>query len=299
MITDRQIQKYEKTQIKEQRLTVARGITGVIDTLIVGVGQCSTNIRDIDITKHEAEVIRALNRDMPGVFVMQRQNHRKPRSPRDDGTLPWRGMDTSHPEEAFELHLDTICSGTPICSELLSTDQVTKYADGLSMAWVGARNDDKSFALNLTIVEPTLPLGLKNDLTGSNKTVKQTLDLLQRADSQYIAPSFLIDRGGTKLYTPDLWEQHILTVLDETEGKFMLDLAHGTEQAHDPAQNFAKSVEAQERALDHYIQIGERTGMWARGILLEASDAPSDTDPNMPLKIALEGITHIVSSMLH
>ncbi len=281
------------------RTRISRGIRGEIPLLVVGKGQCSTNIRDINITHSEARDHRAFMDTTPDVLVTQRQNHWKPRSPREDGSTPWEGMETTHLNEALKLHLDSLGAGVPICMEVALPRHLERYAAGLTLAWIGARNRDKNFIVEATILEKHLPLGIKNDLAGNVDWALTMADAMNhiRTNVAGSAPVFLVDRGGTELNTPRRWEDHTKRTLERTRGQHVICLGHGTEQAHDPDGNFGKSVEGQISAMEHYIKIGEQTGMWANGLLLEASDAPSDTDPNMPHQIALDGIAHIASLM--
>lgn len=282
-----------------QRKQVSQTLRGEIAGLIVGVGQCSTNVRDIDITRSESADNRRFMADRRGVLLAQRLNHWKPRSPRSDGIKPWEGMETTHKAEAMQLTEETTSSGSPVCMELALPHHVI-YVPHLAFGWFGSRNRDDRFTLNLAAKHPDLPLLGKNDLDGDMTWARRFVKTARhiRSHMSRAAVVATLHRGGSELHTPELWEQSVLRELELTEGQMMLDLAHGAEQAHEPNGNYdVKSVEGQERALEHYIEIGERTGMWARGLLIEASDAPSDTDPNMPRQKALDGIVHILSLM--
>lgn len=285
--------------IEWQRQQISRTLTGEAQGLVVGLGQCSTNIRDVAITRDEAHGNTRFMASKRGVLMAQRLNHWKPRTPRADGTKPWEGMETTHEQEAMQLTEETTSSGSPVCMEL-ALPHHTRYVPHLAFGWIGARNRNDRFTMNLATEESGLPLFAKNDLDGDMTWARRFVDTARHIRSHMsrgavVAP---LHRGGSQLHTPELWEQSVLRELELTDGQMMLDLAHGAEQAHGPNGNFdVKTIEGQERALEHYIEIGERTGMWARGLLIEASDAPSDTDPNMPRQIALDGITHILSAM--
>lgn len=285
--------------IEWQRQQVSQTLRGEVSGLVVGLGQCSTNIRDVAITRDEARGNTRFMAGKRGALVAQRLNHWKPRTPRADGTKRWEGMETTHEAEAMKLTEETTSSGLPVCMEL-ALPRHTIYIPHLAFGWIGARNRDETFALNLAAENPGLPLFGKNDLDGDMTWARRFVDTARHIRSHMSRDAVVttLHRGGSNLHTPELWEQSVLRELELTEGRMMLDLAHGAEQAHEPSGNFdSKSTEGQERALEHYIEIGERTGMWARGLLIEASDAPSDTDPNMPRQVALDGIVHILSVM--
>lgn len=283
-----------------RRKLVSEALLGKTSLLIAGIGQCSTTQRDVDITKKEATENQQFMIRTPRAYVLQRQNHWKPRSPRSDGSMPWFGMETTDPEAAYQLHIDSLANGTSICTELAYPEQTARYAGGLVMAWIGARNTDLEHILDLAIRYPSLPIGYKNALDGSTDVALKNVAMINtvRANTaENPAPAVLLYRGGTDLDTPQKWEDDLKRTLGDMKGVMMLDLAHGSEQAHDPNGNFKKSSIGQIKAMEHYIKICEQASVWANAVMLEASDAPSETDPNMPHQVALDGIAHIAQLM--
>lgn len=270
------------------------------DMLLVGIGQCSMNADHLDITRREAESNLKLMRTIPSSLIMQRQNYWKPHTPRTDGTTPWEGMETTHPAEAITFFQESLEKEILICSEVALCEHIGKYASGLTLGWVGARNRDDSFVRNLATAESDMPLAIKNDLDGSlDWALDTTTNCTElRENSDRPGAVVLLHRGGDNLNTPEKWEKSVISAIQRTGGRMILDLAHGAEQAHDPNGNYQKSANAQARALEHYIAIGERTGLWVKGLLIEASDAPSATDPNMPRQLAIDGLMHIRSQMV-
>lgn len=284
--------------IEWQRQQVSQTLRGEVSGVIVGLGQCSTNIRDIAITRDEARDNTRFMASKRGALIAQRLNHWKPRTPRADGTKPWEGMETTHEQEAMQLTEETTSSGSPVCMEL-ALPHHTRYIPHLTFGWIGARNRNDTFTTNLAAEEFELPLFAKNDITGDMTWARNFVDTARHIRSHISrgATVEVLHRGGTDLSTPQLWEDSIKELLDETGGECGIDLGHGAEQAHDPDQEFQKSAVGEQAAMEHYTEICERLGIWARMLLIEASDAPSDTDPNMPRQIALDGITHILSVM--
>lgn len=285
-LTDNELQ-----QVAEHRTLFVSGMEGITPVLVGAEGQCSTTKRDAQITLREGTVTRDLILDASNLFALKRINNWKPRSNPDD----WHGLETEDPELAYQLLVETVRAGAATCTELAVVMHALRYAQTLTMGWVGARNRDASEIEAISEVDPLLPLLIKNDLDGTHDWAQNMVgELRQKGRSSY-----LLYRGGSALSTPAQWESAVLHVIEQTEGKIMLDLAHGSEQAHDPEGRFRKSAEAQLRALEHYLAMGERTGLWAHGIMLEASDAPSDTDPNMPHIAAINGLRDIVRAMYY
>lgn len=286
-------------RVRLQQHVVAEGLEGNIPLLIAGIGQCSTTERDVAITKSEAVDLQTFMINNAHIMTLQRQNHWKPRTPRTDGIIPWAGMMTTHPTESFQLHAESVNTGTAICSELESAAYTERYAEGLVLGWFGARNRDATAIVEIATNHPELPIGIKNDLDGTSdwalSMVRTVNHIRSQIASPHTAPAILIHRGGTSLRSPQQWEDDLKQKIELTNGQLISDLAHGSGLAHDPESTFKKTEVGQLRALEHYIQIGEQTGLWANGLLLEASDAPSDTDPNMPHKIALDALAHIAS----
>lgn len=78
----------------------------------------------------------------------------------------------------------------------------------------------------------------------------------------------------------------------------IVDVAHGSEMAHDPAGAFGKTVEGQQQALEHVTALAAQ-GYAPIGIMIEASDIPSPTDPVMPLDVACEGLIKLRHTIKH
>jgi hypothetical protein len=80
-----------------------------------------------------------------------------------------------------------------------------------------------------------------------------------------------------------------MDVHEATQGRYILDTAHGTEMAHDPQRKFGKSVDGQILAVYAMHRLA-RQGYVPGGTMMEASGLNSPTDPHMPLEIALDGV---------
>jgi hypothetical protein len=64
--------------------------------------------------------------------------------------------------------------------------------------------------------------------------------------------------------------------------------------AHHPEGIYAKSVAGQIACIEHVIAIADK-GELPAGIMMEASDADSPTDPLIPFSIAIEGLRQLSS----
>lgn len=281
----------EIRRVEEHRTLFVSGMEGITPVLVAAAGQCSTTKRDAQTTLAEGSVTRDLILDASNIFALKRVNNWKPRSNPND----WHGLETEDPELAYQLLVETVRAGAAACTELAVVMHALRYAQTLTMGWVGARNRDESEIVAISDADPLLPVLIKNDLDGSHDWAQGMVEALRQKERN----SYLLYRGGSQFSTPAQWENAVLHILEQADGRVMLDLAHGSEQAHDPEGRFQKSVEAQLRALEHYIEMGERTGLWAHGVMLEASDAPSDTDLNMPHQVAIKGLRDIVRAMYY
>jgi hypothetical protein len=79
-------------------------------------------------------------------------------------------------------------------------------------------------------------------------------------------------------------------------GRFIVDVAHGGEQAHDPEQRFGKSAEGQLACLSSVNDIAEATTWIPHGVMIEASDIKSPTDPVVPLDEAFDALRRLSSA---
>lgn len=163
----------------------------------------------------------------------------------------------------------------------------------LAFGWAGSRNNDPKLIEAISLHNPGLPFGIKNGLDGSVEIALNQVEIANELREGEDAPVVLIFRGGNTITDPELWEDAYLNALRLTKGRVIVDTAHGTEMAHDPQCQFSKTIKGQILALEHVIEIAS-SGFSPAGIMIEASDLVSRTDPHMPLKIALNGITELV-----
>lgn len=224
------------------------------------------------------------------VFRVYRSCVFKPRSNPND----WHGMETTEPEEAFILQQKLASLGVATAMEIANTDHILSYSKLLSFAWTGSRNAQKlDLITGLALKDIQLPIGVKSNMDGSVtrgiETVA-TINTLRQKRAKLLgvlaAPAVLIFRGGENLKTPEEWEQQYIRAHELTEGKIIVDTAHGTEMAHHPEGAFEKSVEGQTIAQKHLVKIAQE-GYMPVGKLSEASSTVGKTDPNMPLEPSL------------
>lgn len=285
-------------QRDRHRSLVSQAMRHQISKLIVAKGQCAIHLDDLDFTRSEARDNREFMSEHPNTHISQRLNMWKPRTPRKNPPKPWEGTETTHAELALRITQNSAEDGNSNCTEIgLPRHKI--YIPHLTFGWIGARNRDEAFVLNIAMEDPSLPLFVKNDLTGDTEWAHNIIKTARHIRSQMSQNAFvgLIHRGGSDLNTPQKWEDHLLRELERTSGEMIVEFAHGAEQAHDPDGNFEKSADGEERAMDHYIAIGQRTGMWAVGVAAEASNAPRRVDPHMSQERFFEGVAHIADQM--
>jgi hypothetical protein len=170
-----------------------------------------------------------------------------------------------------------------------------RYKPMLSCAWIGSRNIGNNELVSMVArLDPKLPLGVKNTMDGATDHALAQIERVNslRESAEAPAPAVLIFRGGHELDTPGKWEKAYLRALEITDGQLIVDTAHGSEMAHDPDKKFRKSVAGQVAAMEAVIRLAEQ-GHPPAGIMLEASDIDSPTDPVMPLETAIEGVKRL------
>ena len=251
-------------------------------SIVLGIaGPCSFELKDIVTMDSEAAALKALPVIQPGLAVIHRQPIWKPRSDPN----AWSGLESTDPELAFEF-IRALSNRYAISSmEFGSQEQVGKYSSLLSFAWIGARSrGNTELILKAATHDPDLPLGIKNGLDGDLDRTLNQIEMLRRERGQDAAEIALIYRGGENAMTPDEWERRYVEAFDATDGKVIVDSAHGSEMAHHHNGEYTKTSLGQIVCLKH---TGDLTngGIIPAGLMVEASSIVGVTDPNIPFKI--------------
>lgn len=255
-----------------------------------GVGECGVVAESAEFRLLEGKNIMRFSYDACA-FVMQRLNVWKPRSKADD----WFGVETTDPEFAYRTVAEAVNQGVNVCMEIGYRQQLERYRELLTMAWVGARATEdlekRQEIIDIFVEHHDIPLGIKNGQDGEIDIALELVEEINSARTQKlnfegteeVAPVFLIYRGGNNYDTPELVEEKIVEVIDRTEGKVMLDTAHSVEIAFDPEDRGGKPKQktiAGQRAASMMITRLSEDKVFM-GILAEASDIKGKTDPNM------------------
>ncbi len=265
-------------QVAQARIVVNNKLSGE-DPAILGIAGGCALTEDVEIINREGDQLADRG-------ALQRLCFWKPRS----DPQAYHGLDTTKPECALQTVEDRSYLAANVCAELGLPKHIGRYAAKLTFAWTGGRNDD-NFDLKrlVALSDPTLSLGAKNGLNGEIDIALRDIEELVRLRGSDGAEVVLIYRGGFNAQTPDDWEKQYIRAHELTGGRFIVDTAHGGEMAHSPDQDFTKSVLGQIACLDHVMELA-RDGLAPRGVMMEASDTISPTDPNMPFTAALTGL---------
>jgi phospho-2-dehydro-3-deoxyheptonate aldolase len=287
--------KTEHLQIvDDHRLEIAGILRGDDERLLAVIGPCSDQLDEIVIEEGQ----HLMTRSNEHVKFVHRAPPWKPRTRDED----WHGLDESDQEHVHVRISEMTLRGTALAIET-GFQRHQAFLDRVSMMWIGARSIGSTLLKQLAVLNPNIPTGIKNDLSGD---IQPALDVLRSVtiNREAISPSMsapvtLIFRGGSEIRTPDQWEAAVHRVVDATKGKVIIDVAHGSEMAHDPSGNFTKSAIAQELCLLHLADL-VRQGLDIRGLMIEASDVVikdkrRQTDPNMDFQDAVDLTEEIVA----
>lgn len=283
--------------IIEKRQQVERILSGEDEGLVALVGPCA-NHKSRQII-NEGRKLSELNTE--GLVTVHRQPHWKPRTPKPNGPKPWEGLEDTNYEAALSRMEWADRRNVSIASELGKPEHIDRYVRLLTFAWIGARSLDNTALMNAITadLDPNLPIGVKNDLSGQIEPALDTIDLInkERHNKGAGALATLVFRGGSDFDTPRLWTDQYLHALDVTEGRLIVDVAHGSEMAFDPSGNYDKTRAGQIACMEAVIELAS-DGHAPSGIMIEASDYEHPdpykrTDPNIPFDIALEGILEL------
>jgi 3-deoxy-D-arabino-heptulosonate 7-phosphate (DAHP) synthase len=247
--------------------------------------------------------------------VYRRMNFWKPRTNPND----WHGLETGSlagapPEEAAELAYKMVHDNSTTYAnsafEVSFPYQVERYGRLASFVWLGARlnkyfqkeNGDfdkwgcDKFIRDLARSEPTLPVGIKNDLDGdlneAINRVRRINKIRAKLGMACVAPAVLIYRGGNNATTEDEWYKEAEHAIRRTKGKVIIDVAHMSEMACHPDGKFIKSEAGQKRAWE---LVAKLAGKYAFvGIMTESSDMESPMDPPMSIEETQMAIRHML-----
>jgi hypothetical protein len=274
-------------------ITLARERVGEIldgaDGIVGILGPCAMNDQAAIIAE-EGAAMQEATATHSGLYVVHRKPPWKPRTKPED----WHGLETTDPEAAYATLSQGANDGVSAAIELAHMPHVERYGNMLTVGWFGGRNVGKSAMMNeVALYDPSLPLAVKNGLDGTIDDALAHVARLRELRGEDGAPVVLLYRGGENAQTPEAWEYHYREAMDATEGRMIVDVAHGTEMAHDLSGQFKKSAAGQERALEHVIDIAEDHGEVPKALMAEASRADSPTDPHMPFQIALNGVLRL------
>lgn len=177
-----------------------------------------------------------------------------------------------------------ILEGRMLAGEIGKPEHLEQFAPLLALGWIGSRNIvETEFIMQVAREVPDMPLAIKNGMDGRLGPV---LELVEEAKKQRPngAPILPIFRGGTNLPNPRTWIEASYLMHARTNGQFILDIAHGGEQAHDPNGKFGKTIIGQLAALNSVAHMSA-SGFKPKGIMAEVSHIDSPTDPNIPTDI--------------
>jgi phospho-2-dehydro-3-deoxyheptonate aldolase len=270
-------------------------LRGTIAGVVGLIGPCAmTGARSI--IEREGDTDTALTSAHEGLYIVHRMPPWKPRS----NVRDWHGLETTEPEQAYATLIGQANRLDAVAIELADHSHLTRYEKALTLGWFGGRNVGKAdFMRKVATNHPTLPLAVKNGLSGEVEPALRLADELQASRGDDEGAAVLLYRGGENATNPQTWEIQYRKALELTAGRLIVDVAHGSEMAHHPAGTFKKSVPGQIAALQHVLDIAEQYGEMPVAVMSEASQAYSPTDPHMPHNIALQGVRRLHELRMH
>lgn len=275
-------------EIEKRRKDVAEALVNRNKILAI-IGPCALHCDPL--IAEEGAKLKDFGECSENIETLHRIPVWKPRTPRV-GEHPWEGVDTTEPAEALRHVRSEWTDNTKIAIEVSTKEHIARYNGFLSMAWIGSRNADNQSLISMASRDPSLskmPLGIKNDLHGDICSTVAAVNQINMARNNG-TPATMIFRGGTNAMTPEEWEVEYRRAFELTAGSFIVDVAHGSEIAHD--RNNQKSVTGQLAAAEHVVKLAEE-GLMPSGIMMEASDIHIEdvsrrTDPNIPFARSLD-----------
>lgn len=286
-------------KIIQYRQTGIDIISGRDPRMMAVVGPCSMDDNKVDgryTTLEFAERIQEIAAKpeiAEQLFVVMRAPNAKPRT--HNGP---RGLEQTNLVAAHEIATKIANMGVPLASEVVGASQLARLAGNLSLAWVGARDNQSTTLRHLMSAYPELPVFVKNGGSGELEPALNAIMTigdpqrnveLMMADGRmgYLPNSAgnpntaLLWRGGEDYKCPSVYEKGIIATAG-TSHAYGVDLSHGGAVAHDP--NNLKSAEGQKACLDHVVEMMLNNRLpkppvmvMAEGYLLEGADTTGNT----------------------
>lgn len=279
--TDVLLKKYPlscegKAKVMQSRKKTIAALASAEELLVI-IGPCA-------MTDNLDEIIdenRRINEfaEKIGVTVLHRLPPWKPRTNPED----WHGLETYNPEAAFRISIAIAEQSGNFAMEFGHEYHVPRYIGQAALAWRGSRNENDSHIVKcLAGSDKTIPIAVKNRMNGRFEN-----NCSEKSGVNDLIPIF---RGGNDIRTPREWMNNYLKLHRMTNSRIIVDAAHGSEQAYDPKGAFLKSALGQIACLEDLAIAARATGRFPRGIMIEASDITSPTDPVVPLDEAFDTV---------
>jgi hypothetical protein len=267
--------------VAQNRYATAQVLCGERAGTVNFIGACGLDKNHFDITAREGAELAASADPEHGDVRGQRQCFWKPRT----DPASWWGEETTAPEATHAFVVEQANLYGHGVAEIGHIEHAKRYGHLLMLGWFGGRNMDLEMKKRVALMHPDLPLANKNPLGGDIEATLEEVRILNELRGPDAAPVVLMYRGGENAQTPKIWEKQFIRAYEATGGLFIVDLAHGAEMAHDPAEQFSKSEEGQLRSTQHAIELA-KSGYAAAGYATEMSDAPSRVDPPVPFNLS-------------
>ncbi|MBP7820660.1 hypothetical protein KA025_00785 [Candidatus Saccharibacteria bacterium] len=278
--------------ILNKRLQISTAIKEGIGTIAI-IGPCALDNNE-SVLLEESKQLHDLQNET-GLITISRRAFWKPRSNPES----WPGLETTDPYDSYRLILGNAQKFANNSAEIGHFEHIEKYGPLLNFGWFGARNKIQGFKKQVADWDHSLSFGVKNDLNG---TIDDALSEIEEINSsrhhiENSGKAILIYRGGNNAQNPDAWTNNYLDALERTNGRLIVDTAHGAEMAFHPNGIYKKSVAGQQASLAKVLELADK-GAIPLGVMMEASDTIETTDdrkvdPNMPFHIAIEGLRRL------
>ncbi|HEU4967021.1 MAG TPA: hypothetical protein VFT53_06135 [Candidatus Saccharimonadales bacterium] len=278
-------------QSQNNRAYLSTIITGGCPGFIGIIGPCAMTPHQYIIAKEGSQLYEATEQH-PGLYIAHRTPFWKPRTDPAD----WHGMETEPEtvEQAFQIISGQANRYGNVAAEVGNHSHIARYAGYLVFGWNGSRNaGGHELVDNLATAEPTLPIGIKNAMDGTVDVALQHIAHVAEIRGETGAPAVLIYRGGTEAQTPKSWERYYRDALERTEGRVIVDVAHGSSIAFNQTGGTTKTEAGQIACMERVIELAVKCGELPIGMMVEASAAPTPTDPVIAPEIALASVLRL------
>src|SRR5687767_11501745 len=170
------LDEHATLEIAMARARVGDIVVGREPGLVAIIGPCAMTAAS-DVIEREGQMMADLTRQDKnrGLYITHRMPPWKPRT----DPAEWHGLETTNPYLAYKTVIHQANHGAGTSIEIGHEPHMERYGHATILSWFGGRNiENSSMMQRAALMDPTLPLAVKNGLSGDIRPALERVALL-------------------------------------------------------------------------------------------------------------------------